>query len=727
MRRKKIATSAIALTLAISTIGTSAYARSSKRAAWNDASSDQSVEAAVRDLCYVEDGSESDEHQVASNVYANSEDWNRYKESWKLTRNDYEKICLTPGENETKLKFAWYSKKEEVPKVKLMDASGAVINVFEGVQNVEEAENFVQDEQEIRLYPNKVTVEGLESNTSYKYQYFVDGDWSQTYDYKTKDSKTFSVLYVGDPQIGASTGQTTADGKTSNENGKEYYAMNDAYNWEHTLAQATKAYPDLSFVLSAGDQINQTNVSNDAEKVQQQIEYAGFLNPDVLRSLPIATTIGNHDSKSHNYKNHFNNPNDGTEATINSATSAGADYYFTYGDALFISINTNNYNCAAHEIAIREAIEKNTEAKWRIVMFHQDIYGSGYDHSDSDGMVLRTQLTPIIDQYDIDAVLQGHDHTYSRTYQISAEGVQTAYDSGNYRNDEAKYLEDNAKCYSYSQVEAGTVEVVNPEGAVYFEANSSTGSKYYQMIGTQQNYIAARSQSWRPTYSVLSFDEDSLTVKTYDAATNTELVADGNVATAYTIVKKDIENDKPNTSEENKPSDDKQNTSEVSKPNDNKEESKTDTTNSSTVSTNTDKNNSTSVNANKDKNNSSSVNVNSTADKNTATNNSDEIKKQKSAAKKIKAQIKSVKKSGAKAVTVKFKKESGISGYQLQYATNKKYKSSKKVTIKKNKTKIKVSKLNLSSKKYYFRLRTYTDISGTRVYGKWSSTSKFSK
>ena len=52
-----------------------------------------------------------------------------------------------------------------------------------------------------------------------------------------------------------------------------------------------------------------------------------------------------------------------------------------------------------------------------------------------------------------------------------------------------------------------------------------------------QNYIAARSQSWRPTYSVIDFTETTLTVKTYDAATNTELVADGNIKTSYTIVK----------------------------------------------------------------------------------------------------------------------------------------------------------------------------------------------
>ena len=45
---------------------------------------------------------------------------------------------------------------------------------------------------------------------------------------------------------------------------------------------------------------------------------------------------------------------------------------------------------------------------------HQDIYGSGLDHSDSDGIILRNQLTPIFDANDIDVVLQGHDHTYAR-------------------------------------------------------------------------------------------------------------------------------------------------------------------------------------------------------------------------------------------------------------------------------------------------------------------------
>lgn len=537
-KTKKLASAVLAVSMAAGmTMGTvDAYARSSKRAAWNDASSSKTTGTQVKDACFVEDGSETAEYTAYSNVYADSSEWAAWQETWKAIRSDYEKIALTPGEDESKLNFAWYSVTQETPKLKLMDANGNLIKEYTGTQSVENAETVVENEVAVTLYPNKVTVTGLTENTSYKYQYYVDGAWSETYDYKTQSAESFSVLYVGDPQIGASVGQ--------DDNSKEYHAMNDAYNWAHTLESALGAHKDISFILSAGDQINQTSASKDADKLQQQIEYAGFLYSPLLRSTPIATTIGNHDSKSVNYSNHFNNPNAAdTAETTEGRTTAGTDYYFTYGNTLFVSIDTNNYNCATHENVIREATEKNPDVTWRVLMFHQDIYGSGYDHSDSDGIILRTQLTPIIDKYDFDAVLQGHDHTYSRTYQLSGDGQShTAYDSASgsaaVKTEEGfnEYMKQNS-CYNILTNIENKNNVIDPEGTVYFEANSSTGSKYYQLIGTQQNYIAARSQSWRPTYSVVEFTETTLTVKTYDAATNDELVADGNTATSYTIVK----------------------------------------------------------------------------------------------------------------------------------------------------------------------------------------------
>ena len=535
MRKTRKLVSAVLAASMVAGIGMGSvetYARSSMRAAWNDASSSKTTGTAVKDACYVEDGSETAEKTAYSNVYADSAEWAAWQEKWKTIRNNYEQIALTPGENATKMNFAWYCVTEEIPKIKLMDSQGRVIQEVQGQQNLANKETITENDNVITLIPNKVTVSGLAENTSYQYKYYLDGAWSDTYTFETKSTENFSVMYVGDPQIGASVGQ--------DDNSKEYHAMNDAYNWNHTLSSALSAHSNVSFILSAGDQINQTSVSKDADKLEQQIEYAGFLSSPLLRSMPVATTIGNHDSKSVNYSNHFNNPNTATSvATTEGKTDAGTDYYFTYGNTLFVSIDTNNYNCATHENVIKEAVEANPDATWRVLMFHQDIYGSGYDHSDSDGIVLRTQLTPIIDKYDFDAVLQGHDHTYSRTYQLSSDGqTHSSYQSAPKTNtdDFSAYLGDNA-CYNILTNIENKNNVVNPEGTVYFEANSATGSKYYQLIGTQQNYIAARSQSWRPTYSVIDFTETTLTVKTYDAATNTELVADGNIKTSYTIVK----------------------------------------------------------------------------------------------------------------------------------------------------------------------------------------------
>lgn len=535
MRKTRKLVSAVLAASMVAGIGMGSvetYARSSMRAAWNDASSSKTTGTAVKDACYVEDESETAEKTAYSNVYADSAEWAAWQEKWKTIRNNYEQIALTPGENATKMNFAWYCVTEEIPKIKLMDSQGRVIQEVQGQQNLANKETITENDNVITLIPNKVTVSGLAENTSYQYQYYLDGAWSDTYTFETKSTENFSVMYVGDPQIGASVGQ--------DDNSKEYHAMNDAYNWNHTLSSALSAHSNVSFILSAGDQINQTSVSKDADKLEQQIEYAGFLSSPLLRSMPVATTIGNHDSKSVNYSNHFNNPNTATSvATTEGKTDAGTDYYFTYGNTLFVSIDTNNYNCATHENVIKEAVEANPDATWRVLMFHQDIYGSGYDHSDSDGIVLRTQLTPIIDKYDFDAVLQGHDHTYSRTYQLSSDGqTHSSYQSAPKTNtdDFSAYLGDNA-CYNILTNIENKNNVVNPEGTVYFEANSATGSKYYQLIGTQQNYIAARSQSWRPTYSVIDFTETTLTVKTYDAATNTELVADGNIKTSYTIVK----------------------------------------------------------------------------------------------------------------------------------------------------------------------------------------------
>ena len=92
------------------------------------------------------------------------------------------------------------------------------------------------------------------------------------------------------------------------------------------------------------------------------------------------------------------------------------------------------------------------------------------------------------------------------------------------------YYKSQNLCYNIADKSQGTV--VNPEGVFYLTSNSATGSKFYNLIPEQQDYVAARSQNWRPSYSVINITKDSFTVNTYDVETGEA------IDSSYTIVKK---------------------------------------------------------------------------------------------------------------------------------------------------------------------------------------------
>ena len=386
---------------------------------------------------------------------------------------------------------------------------------------------------------NHVTVTGLQPNTTYYYTVEKSGTETEVQTYTTGDFESAQILYVGDPQIGASKGQPqNGEELVADSGAANTAARNDGFAWDRTLDIATAQNPGLDFVISAGDQVNKTGQAKEEE-------YAGYLAPDALASLPVATTIGNHDSLNPDYQYHFYTPNQ----TGYGETEAGGDYYYSYGSGLFIVLNTNNYNVAEHEQAIQEAVASDPDAAFRIVTIHQDIYGSGLDHSDTDGMILRTQLTPIFDEYDIDVVLQGHDHTYSRTkllygdgqthgtyeFRLNADGSDYDWDNAyNTQTDEQiplypeegdtagqaahdAFQADN-NCYTIEDVQGNTV--TNPQGILYMTANSASGSKFYELISSQQDYVAARSQNWLPSYSVINLTADSFSIDTYQITDN---------------------------------------------------------------------------------------------------------------------------------------------------------------------------------------------------------------
>ena len=86
-------------------------------------------------------------------------------------------------------------------------------------------------------------------------------------------------------------------------------------------------------------------------------------------------------------------------------------------------------------------------------------------------------------------------------------------------------------------------------------------------------------------------------------------------------------------------------------------------------------------------------------------------------------EIGSVKNSAKKTATITWKKNTGVTGYQIQYAQKKNMKGAKTVTVTKTKTtSLKLAKL--SKKTYYIRMRTYIKSGSKRYCGKWSAVKK---
>lgn len=444
--------------------------------------------------------------QKLNNGLTSTSDYNDwYNNQWNNQESgemDTGKIVLTPGAKATDLNFAWYSEETGTPTVKIstnQDMSGAktVTGSADKINKNNSFKNYTAS--------NKVALKDyLVENMTYYYQYSTNGvDWSDTYTYKTHSFSDYQAVLVGDPQIGASgsNGQGTQDDTD--------IAVN-TYAWNKTLQKALGAggiAENASFILSAGDQIDYSSSgTNGSGEIIREQEYAGFLYPDVLRSTPLATTIGNHESMVDDYSLHYNNPN----ASTLGSTESGGDYYYSYGDTLFISLNSNSRNVEEHRQLMKEAVASHEDAKWKVVLFHHDIYGSGSPHSDVDGANLRILFAPLMDEFNIDLCLTGHDHSYARTYQIL----------------DGKVIETDG-------VSENASKAYNPEGTLYIAAGSASGSKFYTLNTVKQYYIAERSNTPEPTFSTIDFSGDSLTIKTYDYngqkyANDVTLSKDGN-------------------------------------------------------------------------------------------------------------------------------------------------------------------------------------------------------
>lgn len=470
--------------------------------------------------------------------------WENWVQKWNEIKNDWTYVSIAPGTDETEMNFAWNSYVGE----KVSFTYGLKEDLSDG-QNVEVSQTSGQK----GYNANKVTLKNLEAGKTYYYQVSGKNIESFTTDDDTSD---FSFIFVGDPQIGSSNEEKAKKpediAKESFKIAQDESVRNDTFNWNDTLNKAiAKTNGKASFILSAGDQI-QTNAKKVKDATVSEMEYTGFLSPDVLKSVPLASTVGNHDADNANYTYHFNPAN---LSQLGDNGTVGGDYYYTYGDALFIQLNTQDTNSTEHIEFIKETVNAHPECRWKIVTLHQDIYGSAEHSNEPEITNLRYELVPAFEEYDIDLVLTGHDHAYSRSKMLVGGEKANSYtddefdeqlekdldvgDSkeqltvapGNIKDDTTDEAERAYLDYLNSVMDADAVEkategkdvAINSEGILYLTAGSSSGSKYYDLVPRQQTYIANRWQEDVPTYTVIDVNETTLTINTYRTDNNEKI------------------------------------------------------------------------------------------------------------------------------------------------------------------------------------------------------------
>lgn len=606
--------------------------------------------------------------------------YSNWMTKWNSTiSKDREQISLSPGSDNSSLNFAWYTKKASgIQKLKIAENKRLTnATVYEAKQT-----EAVTDKDDTTYVSNKVTATDLKADTTYYYSYQKDGQWTAPEKYTTDNGSKFSFIFVGDPQIGSSN---ELKGAATEEfyNAQSAAVANDAFNWNTTLNQAMeKTGNKASFVLSSGDQIQSTKKKSPNKAAWgSEIEYSGYLSPDVLKNLPVATTVGNHDADNANYTYHFNTAN---TSELGSNGKVGGDYWFKHDNALFIMLNTQDTNVEEHRQFIEQTVAANKDCKWRIVTLHQDIYGSAEHSNEPEITNLRYQLAPIFEDNKVDVVLTGHDHAYSRTQILKGGHKTTEYTDDDFDpmldkdmdagenpdtvytakgNIKADTTDPSEKAYlnylnqvmdkdAIQQVTKKGTTVFNPTGILYMTAGSSSGSKYYDLVPRQQSYIANRWQQDVPTYSVIDITDTTFTINTY--RTDTEEKIDE----TFSIAKVNESENKNQTENKKQP----------------------------------------------------------------ATEKKDTTKPIETAIAPKKAVLKKVKATGKKKVKIIVKKTSEkINGYEVILSTKKNFKKAKKVTTKKNI--VTVRKLK-ASKKYFVKVRAFKKVGNKKIYGKYSTVKK---
>lgn len=394
------------------------------------------------------------------------EEWNAVYAD-KIDENTLPTLCV--GADETELNICWHAAKDKAVAKVMLAKDEAMTNatVFEGETTPAENESQLVC---------RVTMTGIEENTTYYYKWYSENGWSEAYKYESKGFDSYKMMVIGDIQIG---GQ-------SYDNPEEQSRI--GYVWQGVLDEALTKNPDISFLLSPGDNTS-TGEAPD--------EWQTLLMPEYTRSLPMALAIGNHDKKGMMYEYYTHMPN---EFFGKYFEGLDRDFWFRYGDVLYLVFDACSGSAADHRAMAKEAVEANPDAKWRIGVMHQALYAPGVAMLEPEtNILLNAVFQPIYEMYDLDMVFTGHTHMQGRSNFVSDGLVVGKAESG------------------------GTYK--DPNGIVYVNVNAccdqgSLGEELsYLWPYTAYSFVDADVT----TYSTVEFTDSTLTLKTF-RGDNSELL-----------------------------------------------------------------------------------------------------------------------------------------------------------------------------------------------------------
>ncbi|KWZ90679.1 Ser/Thr phosphatase family protein [Anaerococcus hydrogenalis] len=452
-------------------------------------------------------------------------------------------ITINPGQNENEVAVTWFGKGEVNENSKLI------------FNNKEYKPIRARKTGDSNGYSTYTSIVQIKPGENYNY-YITNEDFkSNIFTLRTKalgKNNEFSLVYLGDPQMGSGDSVWDKHGLNKNTQAK---VDQDKADFAKTLKKAQELDPN--FYFSMGDNV---------EIAGYEGEYDYFFDNDLFKERIFSSITGNHetyidgkDSSLQNtvFSDHFYLANESKLGSISKENEDGTrtyipgDFWYSYGDTLFLNLNSNVNDSKEHEKFIQEAIKQAEEKRgskfsWKVVSFHHAPYSTATHTTDDDILQRRNELVKIFNKNNIDLVLNGHDHIYTRSkHMLGGEKTLSFKDAyGTDLNDPNAEIKDsfsetfNNKIYPNGKVivdgigiDYGKNQVVNPKGTLFLTMSASAGAKFYNPIGEDQWFVNRSLDDRSQLFSHLTFSKNQFKIVTMDQ--------DGKVVDTYTINKTD--------------------------------------------------------------------------------------------------------------------------------------------------------------------------------------------